>query len=99
MAGITSIKISSDPGQQASKACTEWLTVDTPKEFQDGLSQRNQTHFVQAAGTFLTVPPFSEKVDWNASTHTAELILEGEYNDDDISDTSKQFVKYMKRKT
>ena len=36
---------------------------------------------------------------WGASTHTSELILEGEYEDSEISEIAQQFVKYMRKKT
>ena len=92
IAGITSIKIPEDPDVIASENCEEWITVETPKELQEALQQRNQRHFGQALGTFPTIPPFSEKIDWGASTHTSKLILKGEYDDSEISESVRRFV-------
>ena len=85
--------------QIPSTTSDEWITVDTPIEIENKLRERNQKHFGQAQGTFLTTPGFCEKVDWGSSTHTAELILQGEYNDPKLNEVTQEFVSYMKKKT
>ena len=63
------------------KDCSNWTTINSPEEIEKFLLQRNRKHFAQAAGTFPTIPPFSEDVDWAASTPESDLILNGEYDD------------------
>ena len=55
-----------------------WMLL--PQEIEKHLLKRNQTHFGQARGTVPATSPFSEHIDWAASTHEADLILEGEYD-------------------
>ena len=43
-------------------------------------------------------PSILEQIDWGASKHTANLVLEGEYDNEAISLMAKEFVQYMKRK-
>jgi hypothetical protein len=59
--------------------CTEWVSVDLPHDIKTYTRDRNRKHFGQAAGTLPTMPPFSDHIDWAASTRTAKLILEGDY--------------------
>ena len=81
------------------KECTEWHSVTIPQEIEKHLLKRNQTHFGQARGTFPTTSPFSEHIDWAASTHEADLILEGEYDNEEIVDAGKLLIEQMKRTT
>lgn len=90
--GLSRIKVPSETED-------EWITIDTPLEIETKLMKRNQKHFGQAKGTFPTVPSFCEKVDWGSSTHTADLILEGDYTEDQLNEVTSKFVSYMKRKT
>ena len=76
--GVTRLEVPRDPTTKDYNNCVDWISIDTPDEIAERLLQRNQTHFGQAHGTFPTVPPFSEWVDWSASSHTADLILEHE---------------------
>ena len=59
-----------------------WLT---PKVIENHLRNRNQKHFCQAYGTFPTIPPLSEWVNWGTDSHTADLILEGEFNNQETT--------------
>ena len=77
----------------------EWITIDTPVEIETKLLECNQKHFGQAKGTFPTVPSFCKKVDWGSLTHTTDLILKGNYNEDQLNKVTQDFVSYMKRKT
>ena len=47
-------------------------------------SERNQRYFGQVHGTFPTVPAFSEWINWGASSHTSDLILEGTFSPPDV---------------
>ena len=61
------------------------MSVDTSKEIENHLRNRNQKHFGQAHGTFPTIPPFSEWVDWYTASHMGDLILEGEFNNQETT--------------
>jgi hypothetical protein len=60
---------------QDPKTATEWKTITDPFEIEHYLMLRNRMHFGQAQGTPFTVPPLSDRLDWTASTPTAEAIL------------------------
>ena len=60
------------------KECTEWRSADLPNEIEEYRIKRNQKHFGQAQGSFPTVPPFSEHVEWAALSHESEFILSGD---------------------
>jgi hypothetical protein len=68
------------------KKATEWKTVDLPEEIVYYLLTRNRLHFGQAQGTPCTTPSFTRSINWQASTDTSELILHGDFNDDELSD-------------
>ena len=55
--GISCLEVPQDSTRFNYKQCTEWITIDTPQGFESKLRDRNQHHFGQAHGTFLTVPP------------------------------------------
>jgi hypothetical protein len=55
---------------------------------------RNQLHFGQAHGTPFTLPLFTKKIGWQASTPTAELILDGKYEDSELLDLQVLLVKH-----
>ena len=74
------------------------MTIDPPKEIESKQRERNQRHFGQAHGTFPTVPPFSEWIDWGASSHTSELILEGTFLPPDIDALTTELLRHMKRR-
>ena len=69
--GLSRLDVPRDPTDVNYKDCKDWISLDTPKEIEDKLIAKNQTHFGQAKGSFPTVPPFSEWVDWGASSHVA----------------------------
>ena len=84
--GLSRLEVPSNSDDFRYNDCTEWITVDTPTEIEERLRRHNQHHFGQAEGTFPSVPPFSEWIDWGASSHIADLILDGHFLNDDISD-------------
>ena len=69
--GISRLEVPQDPTNFDYKQCTEWITIDTPQEIESKLCECNQHHFGQVHSTFPTVPPFSEWIDWGASSHTS----------------------------
>ena len=73
------MEVPRDSEERNYKTCKEWITIDTPEGIEEQLRDNKRRHFGQADGTFPTVPPFSEWVDWGASTHSCELILEGHF--------------------
>ena len=77
--GLSRLEVPRDTPERDYKACKDWITIEVPKEIEQKLLERNQHHFGQAHGTYPTVPPFSEWIDWGASTHQAELVLEGNF--------------------
>ena len=43
--------------------------------------------------------PFCEKVDWGASASTAEMMLNGECDNDQSEEVAQSLIKHMKKKT
>ncbi len=68
------------------KDATEWKTIDLPDEIVYYLLTRNRLHFGQAKGTPLTDASFTREVNWMASTDSAELILNGDYTSNELTD-------------
>ena len=94
--GITRLDVPADTTTTDYNNCSSWITIDTPAEIEERLLQRNRRHFGQANGTFPTKAPFSEWCDWGASTHTAELILEGELQSDELDEMQQSLLDHMK---
>ena len=95
-AGITRLDVPSDQANTDYNSCTSWITIDAPAEIEERLLQRNRNHFGQAKDTFPTKPPFSEWCDWGASSHVAELILEGDWQSDELTDMQQCLINHMK---
>jgi hypothetical protein len=78
-----------------------WKEVNSPKEIEFLLRLRNQRHFGQAEtdGTPFTTEEMKHKFNWNASTEEAELVLEGESTDNEISEIERLFLDNMTRVT
>ena len=74
-----------------------WKEVNCPKEIVFYLRLRNQRHFGQAAGTLFTSPSMSREFNWNATTEVAELVLEGDYDDEELTDIQRMFLDNMQR--
>jgi hypothetical protein len=83
--GLTRLQVPQDPTVDP-KLCSEWKTVDAPKEITSYLLERNQKHFGQAAGTPFTVSPLSPNVDYASNSVECEAILTGAYEDFDPDD-------------
>jgi hypothetical protein len=77
--GLTRLFVPEDIDEDP-KTCTGWVSIDLTGDIEPHLRARNRKHFGQAEGTPPTLQPFSDHIDWAASTRTAELILEGNYS-------------------
>jgi hypothetical protein len=86
---ITSRTFLPDP-----KKASTWPTVDLPKDVLHYLLLQNRLHFGQAEGTSLTLPPFLTDLDWEASTATAGLILEGAYSNNELRDIQELLIAH-----
>ena len=95
--GISRLEVLQDPTNFDYKKCTEWITIDTPQEIESKLRDRNQHHFGQVHGTFLTVPPFSEWIYWGASSDISEHILEGTFHPLEVNSLTSELLWHMKR--
>jgi hypothetical protein len=69
-------------------------TLTLPEEITQYLKARNQRHFGQATGTPFTQAPLTELITWQADTDTAELILQGEYTNDELDDITQLLLKH-----
>ena len=96
--GISRLEVPRNPSNFYYKKCTEWITIDTPQEIESKLRDHNQRHFGQAHGTFPTVPPFSEWIDWCASSHISELILGGTFHQLEVNSLTSELIRHMKRR-
>ena len=96
--GISRLEVPRDPSNFDYKKCMEWITIDTPQEIESKLRDRNQRHFGQAHGTFPTLPLFSKWIDWGASSHISELILEGTFHPIEVNSLTSELVRHMKRR-
>ena len=93
---ITTLKVPSDSAVDP-KQCTEWTEVDTPEEVETAIRARNQLHFGQADGTPFATPKMKEQLDFMASTKTAELILDGTYEPDDITSAAAALADHLRK--
>jgi hypothetical protein len=83
------------------KKTSNWRDINCPKEIEFSLRLRNQRHFGQAEseGTPLTTPRMKQKFNWSTSTCEAELVLEGEHTDEELTDTQRLLLDNMTRVT
>ena len=86
-----------DPKSVNPKDPSLWKVVNCPKEIEFYLRLRNQRHFGQAEGTPFTTPSMKQKFNWSASTNEAELVLEGNYKDDELTEIQRMLLDHMKR--
>ena len=94
--GITTVKVPTDP-KVDPKQCTEWKEVDTPEEVETAIRERNRLHFGQADGTPFATPKMKEQLDFMASTKTAELILDGQYEPDDVTSAAAALADHLRK--
>jgi hypothetical protein len=81
------------------KKATSWRTIDLPDEIVYYLLTRNHLHFGLAQGTPLTQPQFTHQLHWAASTETAELVLEGNFESSELSDLQALLLKHCAQQT
>jgi hypothetical protein len=100
--GLRELQVPRDPSippKQCPKDPQYWRTVRIPTEIKNLLIARNRQHFGQAAGTPLTEPAFAAAVKYDGTGLTADLILEGSYEAEDMDTASQLFIKHMASKT
>jgi hypothetical protein len=90
-----------DPKMVDKEETNEWREAKCPKEIEFLLRLRNQQHFGQAEtdGTPFTTKEMKHKFNWNTSTNEAELVLEGEYEDEEISEITRLMLDNLTRVT
>ena len=74
---------------------SHWKEVNCPKEIEFYLRLRNQRHFGQAKETPFCTPSLSRKFNWSASTEAAELLLNGEYDNAELTEVQRMFLDNM----
>ena len=78
-----------------------WRTITTPKEIEFYLQKRNQLHFGQAETdqTQFILPDMKHEFNWSASTNSAELVLHGEYTNQELDEVMNLLLDNMSRPT
>jgi hypothetical protein len=84
-----------DDAKQWDKDGKAFKTVTIPDEIELYLMARNQRHFGQAEGTAFTCAPLAELLSWEGDTHAADLILRGEYTNDELDDVTQLLLKIV----
>ena len=92
--GLNRLEVPMDEAEDPKK-CTKRRAVDMPDEIVDLLRKRNQKYFGQAQGTPFT-PPLSEHTDFTASTASAEMILERDYDSSELDLITELLIKHLK---
>jgi hypothetical protein len=69
-------------------------SITLPEEVELYLMARNRRHIGQAHGTPFTVTPLAKLLTWDGDTDTAELILKGEYNADELDNITQLLLKH-----
>ena len=94
---ITPQTVLQDPKTIDPLNSTEWIEITTPKDVEHYLMIRNRRHFGQAEGTPFTAPKFKTRFDWKASSQEAELVLDGQYDTQEIEDIASLFLDNCRR--
>ena len=87
--GLTSILIPSGEG---------WDRITDPLEMEEQLYHRNKTHFGQLEGTPFTMTPLRQNLDFAASTHVADTVLQGTFDTTNLCHISTEILQAMKQK-
>jgi hypothetical protein len=90
-----------DPKTTNQKDPHNWREVNCPNQIEFLIRLRNQRHFGQAEteGTRFTTEYMKHTFNWSASRGAAELVLRGEYENETISEISRQMLDNMTRVT
>jgi hypothetical protein len=94
--GISSIQVPAHPTKNP-KDCKEWITIDAPKAVVEKLQDRNRSHFSQAQGTPFTVPPLSEDLNFDGTTSSAEMIIDGTYDSSGLADITHLVISNLRK--
>ena len=75
--------------------------IKVPTEIEFYLRLQNQRQFGQAESdcTPFTTNRLKAKFNWSASTEEAELVLSGDYSDDELTNVQQLFLNKMKQVT
>ena len=91
---ILSINQLEDP-----KTCQTWRLISEPSEVEYYLLLRNRLHFGQAEGTPFTTNPLVDDLNWEASTTSAEDLLEGSYIIETVVPNCNDLLRACRRVT
>jgi hypothetical protein len=101
--GLTTVEIPTDGNLETNhcKNCTSWSLLTDPVEIRHAITCRNRLHFGQAHGTFPTINPFADEIDWAASTPASDQILAGTqpFDKDDLDETNMLFLHQLRVST
>ena len=86
-----------DPKTLDPKNSSQWREINYPREIEFYLRLQNQRHFGQAEGTPFTSSSMKKKFDWSAFTQEAELVLNGEYTDEELTNVQQMFLNNLQR--
>ena len=73
--------------------------MDEPDLVQERITKHLHTHFQQAQGTPFTTKPLSDDINYVGDTEAAESILEGNYQNEKVTNLTNLFLQQMKRRT
>eukprot|EP00957_Ditylum_brightwellii_P080761 6142562-Ditylum_brightwellii.AAC.1 len=78
------------------KKASTWRKLELPEEILHYLKVCYRRHFGQAHSTPFTIPSLSQYFDWAANSAVFELVLKGEYSNEEISELQQLFLKHCK---
>jgi hypothetical protein len=94
--GISKLEVPTNPHDDP-KTCQHWRTVDLPDKILSLLRKRNQAHFGQAKGTPFTLGTLKEDFDFEGATQTSNLVLEGDYTNDETDAITSAVIKFARK--
>jgi hypothetical protein len=96
--GISTLEVPIDRDDDP-KMCTHWQTVNLPEEILELLQKRNQAHFRQAKGTPFTIGMMRQAFGFAGSSHTSELVLNGNYTNEETDAITSAVIRFSKKDT
>jgi hypothetical protein len=97
--GISKLEVPTNPHDDP-KTCQHWRTMDLPDKILSLLCQPNQAHFGQADGTpFAVLGTLKEDFDFEGATQTSNLVLEGDYTNDETNAITSAVIKFARKRT
>eukprot|EP00957_Ditylum_brightwellii_P077462 5885878-Ditylum_brightwellii.AAC.1 len=76
-----------------------WRLVELPNEIFHYLTICNRHHFGQAMETLFTISPLNQHFDWAANSIMSELVLQGEYTNNELDYINQRFLSHCKIET